>query len=117
MDIINKFFTETPSVIGMFYIIIGISLLGIFIFKFFPEEKALKWLISYGGYYPEREKYDWSKTLKRRTVFLFIILIYCILILSLSYLFSKTIAKIGIGILAIFVLIGSFFLEAVEKNK
>ena len=40
MDIINKFFTETPSIIGMLYIIIGVSALGIFIFHFLPEEKA-----------------------------------------------------------------------------
>lgn len=43
MDIINKFFTEKPSLIDMLYIIMGVSALGISIFHFLPKEKALKW--------------------------------------------------------------------------
>lgn len=116
MDIINKFFTETPSIIGMLYIIIGVSALGIFIFHFLPEEKALNWLVTYRGYYSKREEYDWVKTLRKRTIFLSMIFIYSLLTLILTYIFGDTIAKIGLLILAVLALIGSFFLNPVKKE-
>lgn len=116
MDIIIKFFTEAPNIIEMFYVIIGVSLLGIFIFHFLPEEKALKWLITYWGYYSKREKYDWVKTLRKNTVFLLMIFIYSFFILIFTYVFGKIIAEIGIWILAVLVFIGSFWLYPVKKN-
>ena len=116
MDIINKFFTETPSIIGMLYIIIGVSALGIFIFHFLPEEKALNWLVTYRGYYSKREEYDWVKTLRKQTIFLSMIFIYSLLTLILTYIFGDTIAKIGLLILAVLALIGSFFLNPVKKS-
>ena len=116
MDIINKFFTETPSIIEMLYIIIGVSALGIFIFHFLPEEKALNWLVTYRGYYSKREEYDWVKTLRKHTIFLSMIFIYSLLTLILTYIFGDTIAKIGLLILAVLALIGSFFLNPVKKS-
>lgn len=117
MDIINKFFTETPSIIGMLYIIIGVSALGIFIFHFLPEEKALNWLVTYRGYYSKREEYDWCvKTLRKHIIFLSMIFIYSLLTLILTYIFGDTISKIGLLILAVLALIGSFFLNPVKKS-
>ena len=116
MDIINKFFTETPSIIGMLYIIIGVSALGIFILHFLPEEKAIKWLTTYPLFGVEREEYDWLKTLRKQTIFLSMIFIYSLLTLILTYIFGDTIAKIGLLILAVLALIGSFFLNPVKKS-
>ena len=115
MDIINKFFTERPSLIGLLYIITGVSALGIFIFHFLPEEKALKWFATYRGYYSKREEYDWGKTLRKRTIFLSLVFIYSLLTLILTYIFGNTVAKIGLLILAVLVLIGSFFLNPAKK--
>ena len=116
MDIINKFFTETPSLIGMLYIIMGVSALGIFIFHFLPEEKALSWFKVYRAYYSKREEYDWVETLRRQTIFLSMVFIYSLLTLILTYIFGDTIAKIGLLILAVLALIGSFFLNPVKKS-
>lgn len=116
MDIINRFFTERPSFIGMLYLIIGVSALGVCLFHFLPEEKALKWLTLYKGYYSKREKYNWVKTLKKYTIFLSIIFMYSLLTLIFTYLFGKTIAKIGLLILALLVFIGTFWLNPVKKN-
>lgn len=117
MDIIRKFFTEAPNVIEMFYIILGVSALGTFIFHFLPEKKALKWLVTYRGYYFKREEYDWVKTLRKNVVFLSMVCIYSLIILIFTYIFGKTIAEVGIWILAVLVFIATFWLDPVKKDR
>lgn len=43
------------------------------------------------------------------------VFIYSLLTLILTYIFGNTVAKIGLLILAVLVLIGSFFLNPVKK--
>ena len=69
----------------MLYIIIGVSALGIFIFHFLPEEKALNWLVTYRGYYSKREEYDWVKTLRKHTIFLLSCKVKCTTLNMIDY--------------------------------
>lgn len=112
---IEKFFTEAPTIIELFYLIAGISLVGSLLFNFLPEEKALQWFVTYRGYERKKEEYDWTATLRRQTIFLFTIFIYSVIILLLSAFSGEGVAKIGGIILVVLVFIAIFWLEPVKK--
>lgn len=115
MDLIKKFFTESPTIISLVYLILGVSLGGSMLFHFLPEEKALHWFVTYRGYEGKKEEYDWTATLKRQTIYLFSVFIYSTIIVLLSFLFGEGVAKLGIPVLAVLVLFASFWLNPVKK--
>lgn len=45
MDLIIKFFTETPNATQVFYIIFIVSLVTYTLLKVLPEEKVIKWAV------------------------------------------------------------------------
>lgn len=115
MEIISNFFIGKPSLIGIIYIILVVSALSFSIFYFLPEEKALKYFTIYRGYRAKKEKYDWTKTLRKQSIFLLLIFIYSTVLLVFTYLFGEKIAERGLLLLIVLTFIGSFFLEPIKK--
>lgn len=115
MEIISKFFTEKPSVIGIIYLILGTSGSAFLIFHFLPKEKALNFFTTYRGYRTKKEKYDWTKTLRKQSLFLLLIFVYSLMFLIFTYLFGEKLAEVGLLLLAFLAFIASFFLEPVKK--
>lgn len=118
MDLITSFFTETPTITEMYYVILGLSLLGFFVFRFLPEKTALKLfvpyqLISHRAFLHKKDKreYNWSIALRRQSIVLLGVASISILILVLANMYGTIVSKVGLGVLAIVVLLGALWVD------
>lgn len=87
-DIIIEFFTGRPDKLGILYVVMGVSLFSYILFSILPEEKAIK---LHGGsrLYDWDNEYDAQETIKRSRRFALQLLIYCTLVLILSYILGS----------------------------
>ena len=122
MDLIRSFFIEAPNAIEIYYLVLGISLLGIILYNVLPERIALKLFIPYRIvayratlHKNEKKEYDWSKALNRQSILLLIVFVYSIIILLLTHLYGAIVAKVGLGILAFLFIIGAFWIDPVKN--
>ena len=122
MNTITNFFTEAPSITGMFYAIIGVSLLGILLFNFLPRKIALKLFIPYRIvshratlHKKDNKEYDWSAALKKQSILLLAVFVLSVAILFLTSLYGTMVANIGIVALVFFFIIGSFWVDPTKK--
>lgn len=87
MDLIIKFFTETPNATQVFYIIFIVSLVTYTLLKVLPEEKGIKWASYYKRY--DWNKYDVNETVRLHRLFSKRILIYSTTVLILTFFFWR----------------------------
>lgn len=83
-DMIIKLFTGRPDKLGILYMIMGVSLFTYILFSILPEEKAIK-LHRRSHLYDWDNEYDAQETVKRSRRFALQLLVYCTLVLILSY--------------------------------
>lgn len=124
MELITDLFTKTPSIIEVYYIILGVSFIGFILFGLFPEQIALKLFIPYRQvvvqshkHKKKKKEYNWSQALKRQSILLLVIFIYSIAVLLLTNLYGVNIAKIGLGILALIIILGGIWVDPVIRRK
>lgn len=117
MDIVIRFFTETPSIIEVFYIIFFVSLVTYSLLKILPEEKGIKYLTFYRLY--DWDKYDVVETVRRQRKFAFRILVFSTGVIGLYYIAGEVVLGVGILLIIIFVLALSIFskVDPVKKNE
>lgn len=119
MDLIKRFFERgiEPDPITIFYIIILIFFLSFCFFHFLPEEKLLKIYSRDKGFKFKMDYDDWTEALRRQKVFYLVGIIYSLIILFLSKIYGKTVANIGIWILAPILILLSIWIGPVKKSK
>lgn len=118
MENIMNFFTEAPTLVEAYYVIIAICLLGIFIFTFLPESIALKLfipyrLISHRSFLHKKEQreYDWASALRKQSILLLAAAFLSVLILLFTSFYGRIVAKVGLGILAVLFIGGGIWID------
>lgn len=93
------------------YVAFGISLVGVIIISLLPEKKAIKWLTTYPLFGIEREEYDWLRTLKNHRRLLLATSLCSLLFIILGHIFGLIATNIGLGVLCIVILTGTYFAD------
>ena len=93
-DIIIEFFTGRPDKLGILYVVMGVSLFSYILFSILPVEKAIKFHTR-SHLYDWDNEYDAQATVKRSRRFALQLLIYCTLVLILSYILGSVVIDIG----------------------
>ena len=109
------FNVDNINSLQFFYVVSGVSLVVNLILNVLSKKKAIDFLLVYHVYEPEREKYDFSKTLRHYKLFALILLIYSLIIIFLTYIFGIVVSNVGLWIFFIMVIVGSKFLNPVKK--
>lgn len=121
MKILSKLFENSFNIIEFLYLLFILFLLGylyfVFLHRFLPEEKQIRYSSLARGFEFVMDKYDWTETFRRHRIFLLTITVLTLLVLGFSHMFGIEVANAGIWVIVIVGLLLAKWVGPVKKSN
>lgn len=116
---LSKLFEKSFNIIEFLYLLFIVSLLSylyfVFLHRFLPEEKQIRYSSLARGHEFVMDKYDWPETFRRHRIFLLAITVLTLSVLAFAHIFGIEVAYAGIGVIVMMVLLLAKWVGPVKK--
>ena len=122
MNMISNLFDNSCNIIEFLYLLFILFFLGylyfVFLHRFLPEEKQIRYSTLARGHEFVMDKYDWTETFRRQRIFLLTITILLLLVLVFAHTLGEKVADIGIwGIVIVGIFLAKWVGPVKKTNK